>query len=162
MPILFLQWVKTFCVVSHMTHWSCSFPREASLIYLQKLKELGHATYLPQRSLPIQYIPLRPRLGGHHTALCLLPTSALFRVSNIYCSRSLSQLLVDMLPFPCKRVWTLIWITQLCNSAFRAGWCLLPLLLGPLSWKQIPRPEWHPTMLLLSVLGRTHTVLQGR
>lgn len=138
------------------------FPWEASLINLQKFKELGHATYLAQRRLPIQYIPVGPRLGGYHIALCRLPLRTPFRVSNIYCSKSLSQLLVDLLPFPCRRVWTLIWIMQLYQSAFRSRWCLLPLLLGPLSWKQTPKPSWHLTELLLSVLGRTHTILQGR
>ena len=65
------------------------FPPEASLLYLRKFKELRRETYVSQRSLSIQYIPLGPGWEGAMLYCVSFPPV-------LYCSRSLSQLLADI------------------------------------------------------------------
>lgn len=115
------------------------FPPEASLIYLRKFKELRHETYLSQRSLSIQYIPLGARLGGCHVVRCKFPTSALlFKVAISTPSRHSEGLLFRTKESEPQ--------SESHSPALSAGLCLLQILLGPPHFKTKfgPRPEWHP------------------
>lgn len=107
-----------------------SFPLEPPLIYLQKFKELRHETSYPKEPAYSAH-PSRVQAVGCHVVICMVSISVPLRASNIYCSRSLSQPLLDMsegLPFPHKRICTQ---SESHSPAFRAGLCLLHILPGP-------------------------------
>lgn len=126
---------------------------ETSLIYLQKSKQLRLG--LSQRAR-LSGPPCRGA-GGDGTLCIRTP----LRAFDICSSRSLSQLLIDMLSFSLQKSLNYnLTHTTLCAVL---GWARSLSSLGRLSLKQFGFiPEWHPTLLLTSVRGTTQTVLQDR
>lgn len=132
----------TFCVVPHMTyvvpHMSCFSSSRGFSTYLQKFKKFRHETYLSQRSLPTQCIPVGE---AGRLPRCIVYISHQHSSWGIYCSRSLSQLLADIQKdffSPQKESKPQ---SESQSSAFRAGLYLLYILLALPLFKKAPIPQ---------------------